>query len=256
MDVLLLDGFHAGTMLNITTPDQARFLEGTLSALPYKLVKPERVLILGEAGSIYLWLARLSSASSIVLVQPDENIRRVLETHPSHVTADPRITVVAAEPRAFLDTTKMKFDIIHLAAMEGFSPGSGGIAGLREDYLGTVEGFSRCLNALTPGGIVCVVRGIQDPARDNIKIAGTWIEALERNDAREPGKQVIMARDELAVATLVGRSPFLSDLVRELQAVCHRMSWDLDWFPGVKPQQTNKIHLLAGPEGTTVSWYL
>ena len=63
-----------------------------------------------------------------------------------------------------------------------------------------------------------------------------------------------MARDELAVATLVGRSPFLSDLVRELQAVCHRMSWDLDWFPGVKPQQTNKIHLLAGPEGTTVSW--
>ena len=163
MDVLLLDGFHAGTMLNITTPDQARFLEGTLSALPYKLVKPERVLILGEAGSIYLWLARLSSASSIVLVQPDENIRRVLETHPSHVTADPRITVVAAEPRAFLDTTKMKFDIIHLAAMEGFSPGSGGIAGLREDYLGTVEGFSRCLNALTPGGIVCVVRGFKTP---------------------------------------------------------------------------------------------
>ena len=255
MDVLLLDGFQVGTMLNIAAPDQARFLEGTLSALPYKLVKPERVLILGEAGSIYLWLARLSSATSIVLVQPDENIRRVLETHPSHVLADPRVTVVAAEPRAFLDKTKTKFDIIHLASMEGFPAGSGGIAGLREDYLGTVEGFSRCLNALTPGGIACVVRGIQDPARDNIKIAATWIEALERNDVKEPGKQIIMARDELAVATLVGRSPFSEDLVRKLQLVCHNMSWDLDWFPGVRPEQTNKIHLLAGPEGSRVSWY-
>ncbi len=139
--------------------------------------------------------------------------------------------------------------------MEGFSPGSGGIAGLREDYLGTVEGFSRCLNALTPGGIASVVRGIQDPARDNIKIAATWIEALERNEVKEPGKQIIMARDELAVATLVGESPFSADLVRELQLMCHNMSWDLDWFPGVRPEQTNKIHLLAGPEGSRVSWY-
>lgn len=255
MDALLLDGFQAGTMLDITTPEQARFLEGALSALPYKLVKPERVLILGEAGSIYLWLARSSSATSIVLVQPDENIRRVLEEHPSRVLADPRVTVVAAEPRAFLDKTTIKFDVIHLAAMEGFSPGSGGIAGLREDYLGTVEGFSRCLNALTPGGVTCVVRGIQDPARDNIKIAATWIEALERNKVKEPGKQIILARDELAVATLVGRAAFGVDLVRKLQRVCHNMSWDLDWFPGVRPELTNKIHVLEGPEGARVSWY-
>ena len=110
MDVVLVDGFQAGTMLDIKSPDQARFLEGTLSALPHKLVKPERVLILGEAGSIYLWLARLSSATSIVLVQPDENIRRVLETHPSHVLADPRVTVVRARGslRAYLDKTKTK----------------------------------------------------------------------------------------------------------------------------------------------------
>ena len=247
MDVVLVDGFQAGTMLDIKSPDQARFLEGTLSALPYKLVKPERILILGEAGSIYLWLARLSSATSIVLVQPDENIRRVLETHPSHVLADPRVTVVAAEPRAFLDKTKTKFDIIHLASMEGFSPGSGGIAGLREDYLGTVEGFGRCLNALTPGGIACVVHGIQDPARDNIKIAATWVEALESNDVKEPGKQIIMARDELAVATLVGRSPFSADLVRELQLVCRNMSWDLDWFPEVRPEQNQQDPLIGRP---------
>jgi hypothetical protein len=255
MDVILRDGFQVGTLLDIKSPDQARFLEGTLSALPYKLLKPERVLILGEAGSIYLWLARLSSAASIVLVQPDENVRRVLTTHPSKVMADPRITVVAAEPRAFLDKTKTRFDIIHLAAMEGFSPGSGGIAGLREDYLGTVEGFSRCLKALTPNGIACVVRGIQDPARDNIKLAGTWIEALERNDVKEPGKALMVARDELGLATLVGRVPFSADLVRRLLSVCRSMSWDLDWYPGVRPEQTNRIHLLDGPEGTRVSWY-
>ncbi|MBM3302887.1 MAG: hypothetical protein FJY85_23435, partial [Deltaproteobacteria bacterium] len=50
MDVLIRDGFHAGSILCIERPDQARFLEGTLSALPYKLVSPQEVLILGETG--------------------------------------------------------------------------------------------------------------------------------------------------------------------------------------------------------------
>ena len=52
-------------------------------------------------------------------------------------------------------------------------------------YRGRVQPLSECTDAGRNR-----LRGpwIQDPARDNIKIAGTWIEALERNDAREPGE--------------------------------------------------------------------
>ena len=180
MDLLLRDGFDIGSVLSISNQDEAQFLQGTLASLPYKLISPKRVLILGESSGIHVWLARMSQANSITVVQADENVTAALASHPSRVLDDPRIRVVTTEPRAFLDTTKDAFDIIHLASLEGFAAGSGGIGGLREDYLATVEGFGRCLDLLTPTGIVCVVRGIQDPPRDNIKIAATWIEATEK----------------------------------------------------------------------------
>jgi len=255
MDKLLRDGFHAGSILCVTNLNQVGFLRKALFALPYRLVRPRKVLILGDSGGIYIWLARLSRADSIVVVHPDRNVVRLLESHAHGVLKDPRIRVIVSEPRAFLDRTRMTFDIVHLARLEGFSPGSGGIGGLREDYLATTEGFARCLNVLTDQGIALVVRGIQEPARDNLKVAATWIEAMESNGVKNPGRRILTARDELSVATLAAGSPLKPSVIDRFRDTCHAMSWDTEWFPGVKPEQTNRFHILPGPQTTGVSWY-
>lgn len=255
MDLLVRDGFPAGSVISIQRPEEARFLRGSLSALPYELIHPERVLILGDASGIYVWLARMSSARSIVLVHPDANIIAVLKNHPSRVLEDPRVQVVLAEPRAFLDSTPTTFDIIHLAAMEGFAAGSAGIGGLREDYLATVQGFAACLRRLTPHGLGCVIRGIQDPARDNIKIPATWIEAMESLNLPDPGGRILMARDELNCVTLAGRSAVGAEVVAKFGETCRSMSWEQEWLPGVLAEDTNRIHVLPGPPGTKISWY-
>ena len=201
-----------------------------------------------------MWPARLSSAQSIVVVQPDPNIIKVLQSHRSRVLDDPRIRVVVTEPRAFLDTTRSDFDIIHLAGLEGFSPGSGGIGGLQEDYLATVEGFAQCLGSLSPTGMACVVRGIQDPARDNIKIPATWIEALEKRGVARPGDHLLITRDELSMATLVSASPVDNRVIRRFRDTCTEMNWDPEWFPGIRGDETNRVHVLPGPEGSSTSW--
>jgi len=255
MDVLLRDGFQIGSILSLSDPKEARFLDGTLSAVPYKLIVPKTVLILGDSSGIYVWLARLSSASSIVLVQPDPNVLRVLETHPSQVLRDPRVRVVVAEPRAFLDASSETFDIIHLSALEGFAAGSGGIGGLREDYLATVEGFRKCLHALTAAGMALVIRGVQEPERDNLKIAATWIEAMERQNIADPGACIMVMRDELSAAILAGRSPFSPEVVERFKQTCRSMSWDPEWFPAVREEDTNRVHVLPGPPGSKTSWY-
>ena len=126
MGMLLRDGFEIGSILSIPCEEQARFLEGTLAALPYKLIRPRKVLILGATGGFHIWLARLSQAESIVVVQSDRNIAQVLRTHGSHVLDDPRVQVIHAEPRAYLDTTSETFDLIHLAAFGGVSRGERG----------------------------------------------------------------------------------------------------------------------------------
>jgi len=255
MDSIMRDGFPAGSVLSIRKAGEAEFLSGTLAALPYKLIKPKRVLILGETGGIYVWLARLSQAESIVVVQPDRNVIRVLQEHHSRVLADPRIRVVVAEPRAFLDSNHDHFDIIQLSALEGFSPGSGGIGGLREDYLATVEGFQKCLDSLSPGGTATVVRGIQDPERDNIKMAATWIQASERNGVHDPERYILVARDELSVATLAWRSPVNRAVIEEFRRTCRDFSWETEWLPGIQPELTNRLHVLPGPPDSSVSWY-
>jgi hypothetical protein len=255
MRMLLRDGFEIGSLLSISRIEQALFLESTLAALPYKLIEPKRVLVLGATDGHYIWLARLSRAESIVVVQPDANIAEVLRRYGSNVLDDPRIHLVQAEPRAYLDSTSETFDVVHLAAMEGFLAGSGGIGSLREDYLGTVEGFAACLCVLSDRGLVSVVRGIQEPERDNIKIAATWIAALEKDGVKRPGDCMLISRDELAVSTLASRSPVSRRMVGNFREVARVMSWEAEWFPGVSPEETNRIHVLPGPEGTSVSWY-
>jgi hypothetical protein len=255
MSMLLRDGFEIGSILSITGVSQARFLQATLSALPYRLVRPSRVLILGETGGVYVWLARQSSAQDIVVVQPDRRIFRLLERFGGGVLEDRRVKTVVSEPRAFLDSTDLTFDIIHLPALEGFAAGSGGIGGLREDYLATTEGFGRILNALTPSGVACVVRGIQDPERDNFKLAATCVEALEARGALHPLDHMLLARDELSVAALVGRSSFNGGAVEAFRNAAGELSWEADWFPGAGPEETNRVHVLPGPAGQSVSWY-
>jgi hypothetical protein len=255
MDLILRDGFQIGSILRIRDLGEAKFLQSTLFALPYKLVQPATVLVLGDAGGMHIWLARLSSARVIVVVQPDPNVLRILRSDAGRVLDDPRIRVVATESRSFLDKNTDTFDIIQLAALEGFSAGSSGIGGLREDYLATVQGFAKCFDALAPDGMTCVVRGIQDPERDNIRIAATWIEAMETRHISDPGNRILIARDELALATLAGRSAFRRSEVEQFREVCRSGSYDVEWLPGVRGEQTNRIHVLPGPEGATVSWY-
>jgi len=255
MDMVLRDGFQVGALPLIDSPEQARFLNSTLAALPYKLLQPERVLILGDSGGTSVWLARMSAARSIVFVHPDANAVTLLREHRSKVLDDPRISVVIADPRAFLDSTTQTFQLIHLAALEGFAAGSSGIGGLREDYLSTVEGFGRCLDALAAGGLAITVRGIQDPPRDNIKIVGTWIEALELRGISTPGRCLLMARDELGFATLAGNAAIDPATTARFIEACNAMSWEAEWFPGVKREQTNRVHVLPGPAGEKISWF-
>jgi hypothetical protein len=255
MSMLLRDGFEIGSVLSITEVSEARFLESTLSALPYHIVRPRRVLILGETGGVYTWLARRSSAEEIVVVQPDRNILDLLQQHGRGLLEDPRVRTVVSEPRAFLDGSPLRFDIIHVPALEGFAAGSGGIGGLREDYLATTEGFGKILHALTPSGVACVTRGIQDPERDNLKIVATWIEVLEANGLPRPTDHLLLARDELSLATLVSATSFDRNAVEAFRRVIRDMSWEADWFPNAKPEDTNRVHVLPGPPDETVSWY-
>ena len=257
MASIVVDGHRAGSLLRIEGADQGEALDGTLMALPYALVSPNpRVLLLDEAGGGNIWLARRNGAASVEVAQSNRVLLGLLagplENEGGAVFNLPEVTLHPLEPRAFIEGTEDRFDLIQLAGMESWSAAAGGLEGLNRDHLMTVEGVATALRKLSPDGILHVSRGIQLPPRDNAKIAATIVAALERSGiARSawPGAHVAMVRDFLGVCTMVRPRPWREGEVRRLRDLCAERNLTLVYFDGITAGELNRPDELPGPPG-------
>jgi hypothetical protein len=165
------------------------------------------------------------------------------------------VTTFITEPRHFVEHSEDSYDLIHLSAMESWAVETGGVAGLHQNHLMTVEGMASCLRRLRPGGILSVCRGIQLPPRDNLKVLGTLIEGLRRLGAENPGAHIVVVRDFLAVCTLVRRTPWDINDILGLRAAIARRQLTPVYYPGIQPGVLNLPDRLPGPPGEPGDWY-
>ena len=257
MASIVVDGHRAGSLLRIDGTDQAEALDGTLMALPYGLAPTRpRVLLLDEVGGGNIWLARRNGAAAVDVVQSN----RVLTALFSGPLADeggavfnlPGVALHSVEPRAFLEGTEEAFDLIQLSGMESWSAAAGGLEGLNQDHLMTVEGMEAALRRLSPDGILHVSRGIQLPPRDNAKIAATVIAALRQSGIARParsGAHMAVVRDFLGVITMVRPRPWRADEIRRLRDLCAAKNLTPVYFEGISAEELNRPDELPGPPG-------
>ena len=257
MASIVVDGHRAGSLLRIGSTDQAEALDGTLMALPYGLAPTRpRVLLLDEVGGGNIWLARRNGAAAVDVVHSN----RVLTALFSGPLADeggavfnlPGVALHSVEPRAFLEGTEEAFDLIQLSGMESWSAAAGGLEGLNQDHLMTVDGMEAALRRLSPDGILHVSRGIQLPPRDNAKIAATVIAALEQSGIAHParsGAHMAVVRDFLGVITMVRPRPWRADEIRRLRELCAAKNLTPVYFEGITAGELNRPDELPGPPG-------
>lgn len=257
MASIVVDGHRAGSLLRIDGADEAEVLDGTLMALPYGLVPPgPRVLLLDEAGGGNIWLARRNGAESVDVARSNRVLLDLLagrsgplEREGGAVFNLPGVTLHPVEPRAFLEGTEEAFDLVQLSGMESWSAAAGGLEGLNQDHLMTVEGMAAALRRLTPDGMLHVSRGIQLPPRDNAKIAATMIAALEQSGIAGPGAHIAMVRDFLGVCTMVRPRPWREDEIRRLRDLCAERNLTPVFFAGITAGELNRPDELPGPPG-------
>lgn len=269
MASIVVDGHRAGSLLRIDRPEQAEALDGTLMALPYGLVSSSpRVLLLDEVGGGNIWLARRHGAAAVDVVQSNRVLSDLLagplKDDGGMVFDLPGVALHPVESRAFLEGTQDTFDLIQLAGMESWSAAAGGLEGLNQDHLMTVEGVAAALRRLSPDGILHVSRGIQLPPRDNAKIAATVIAALEKSgialSARSglasgaagparPGAHIAMVRDFLGVCTMVRPRPWREREIRRLRELAADRNLTLVYYEGITAAELNRPDELPGPSG-------
>ncbi len=241
---MVIDGGVNLPVFLIDAPEQAGILDYTPMILPYRLVQPATALLLGENSGTNVWLARRSRVGAITLVNPDRQIGKLMRRPavaglPALLSEDDT-TVITNAPRAFLERTSQRFDLIQLCDLEAMTAGSQGLSALTENFLVTTEGVARCLERLTDRGLLCVTRGVQMPPRDNIKLLATMVEALGRNGATEPGQHLIQVRNYLAACTMASRQPLRAERIDQLRQECERLGFDVVWYPGIRQEETNK----------------
>jgi spermidine synthase len=255
ISVLVADGHLAGSVLNVSSPLDAEVMDGALMAFPYAFVgERPRVALLGETGGANAWLAVRRGASVVHFVQPDANIvallRMSLQDLGGEVIDRPEVRVHIAEPRHFIEHADQQFDLIQLVGLESSAAGSGGVGGLGQDHLVTVQGISACLDRLGPEGVLAVSRGIQTPPRDNVKLLATFVEALRSRGLDSPREHILIVRDYLAVCTVVKASPLTpADLVRA-EALCRVKQLTPIWIEGMAQSRLNQPDALdPAPDG-------
>lgn len=257
---LVTDGHRAGSVLRIADPADAAVMEQTLMAFGYAAA-PTRphVLLLGETGGANVWLALRRGAARIDVVQPDARLlslmRGPLASLGGAVLDRPGVRTVAAQPRHFVDNADGRFDVIQLAGLQSSAAGSGGMGGLGQDHLITIQGIASCLRLLADDGVLFVCRGIQTPARDNLKLLATFIAAMREIGVTTPERHLVIVRDFQAVCTLVKASPWTTGQIDRIRRSCIQRNLTPVWFQGIRPDELNRPDVLPGPPAGDGDWY-
>lgn len=255
---LMLDGQLTGAIFSIDDPEEAGIMDFTPQSLPYRLLEAPHVLLLGETGGVNVWLAKRMGAEKITVVQNNPQladlIKNDLADMGGSIYRDEQVEVIVQNPRLFLEQTDHTFDLIQLVQGEVLTTGSGGLQGLSEDYLLTVESIAQARDRLSPDGMISITREVQSPPRDNLKIFSIFRDAVEQYSTDQPEEHLFVSRNYLAVNTLLTKSPISTEWSERFVGEARQLQLDREYYPGIVSEEIDQINIIDGPDDANYSY--
>ena len=150
------------------------------------------------------------------------------------------VAIHIAEARAFVENQPAFYDLIQLALLDSWGASAAGSYALGENYLYTVEGLKTFLDKLAPGGYLSVTLGTKVPPRDTLKLLATAIEALKKLGVQSPEEQLIVLRSWQKSTLLVKNGLITDREITRTLSFCEKRSFDPVYFPGIRPEQSNR----------------
>jgi SAM-dependent methyltransferase len=224
------------------------YLDYVTFAAPYHLVSAPRVLVLGAGTGTEVLQARFHGASSIDAVELMPDVVRMVQVEfgafSGRPYSHPGVRLHVGEARGFVAATDATYDVLQIALMDAFGAASAGLYALSESYLYTVESLQAYLRRLAPGGVLSITRWVSLPPRGTLKLLGMAAVALERDGVADPGARIALLRSWNTATLLVKNGPFTPADIARVQAFCRERSFDLEWYPGIRPEEANRFNRL------------
>ncbi|MBE9536509.1 MAG: SAM-dependent methyltransferase [Proteobacteria bacterium] len=227
------------------------YLDQTSSALPYHLMKPQKVLILGAGGGSEVLQANYHGVEHIDAVELNPQIVGLVSNEYNDFSGNlyrsKNVDVHVAEARGFVSASKESYDLIQLAMLDSFGASAAGLYSLSENYLYTVQAMQEYLDHLSPGGLLAISRWIKLPPRDSLKLFATTVEALRRSGIKDPDKRLVMIRGWQTSTLLIKNGHFAGKEIEGLKRFCKERSFDVVYYQGIKEDEANLYNILAKP---------
>ncbi|MDJ0851482.1 MAG: hypothetical protein QNK04_24160 [Myxococcota bacterium] len=229
-----------------------------------------RVLIIGAAGGHEIVTALRYDMGEIVAVELNPVTVSLLTDHFADYSGrlgdDPRVRLVNAEGRAFIERETESFDLVWFVAPDSYSAlnaASSGAFVLSESYLYTVEMIEVALERLGPDGLLCVQFGeVSFDAKPNrtVRYLATAREAMARLGIDDFASHVLVGRAPGIFTTatvLLKREPFAPEQVERFRAATEAIEGGelVHPAPGGGPQ-AHPVQAVVGLDDDTLARWL
>lgn len=229
---MALDGEIVGVVIDRKELKQCDFLSYIPSALPYLLIQPKNVVIIGARNSIDLWQPSYFGASRVSIAEHDASVVKALESQRESL-GPMQIPVFFGSGRNLLRNLPQDLGLI-LLSRTGFFPT--GNFGLQEDYDLTVEAISTYMKQLQGNGILFIQMFLSPPPRIELRLARNIKAALKKTGTQEPEKSLLIYRSWDTINFLVKKDGFSEADFSKVSQFLESRQFDL-LYPDVVGQE-------------------
>jgi hypothetical protein len=216
------------------------FLGALPSGLVYHLAGKQDVLIIEPRAGLAVLAARKFGAKNIFAADSNPLVIRAVRdyyrAHGSHLYEEKTWTGLG---RTWLAASGREFDVIDLSLM---GPSPSALFGFAEDYRFTVEAFTHYLAHLKNDGFLSLNLYIIPPPRTELRLLATLAGSAEMSGVRDISRQVAAIRSWDTLTLLVKKSELTTEDIRRIKTFAREKRFDLVYYPGIKPEESN-VHI-------------
>jgi SAM-dependent methyltransferase len=251
---LYVDGSGPVQFMRKLSKSEEAFLEYLPMAAPYAVRRPDDVLLIHAGGGIGAFTALHYGAAHVTAAEPNPDMIALLTAVPAvtnfngRLFSDPRVRLVAAEPRAFTAVTSERFDLAEISLIDSVGLNDDGGYTVTENFTYTVEAMDDYFHALKKGGLLSItVWNKLSPPRNVLRLLTTVYRALLRAGAARPGNRMYVFDDIYKTATILVKNgaDFTPAEIEKLDAFTRSRSFEVCYKPGIAERHVDFSAVLA-----------
>ena len=233
-----VDGGDIHAITDAGDPPRMKFIDHLPSALPYVLGHPRDVLVLEPKGGLALHLAIRSGAKYILSVGSNPLLQEIVNER-GRITPPPGVYLqnMTGLGRSRIAQLDRNFDVISTSLLGSLLPGA---YGLSEDYGATIDAFRAYLERLAPGGVLSLDLYLLPPARSELRLLATVLQAAEEAGITNGASNIAVVRSWDTVTILFKNSALTSSDIGAIRRFCEKNRFDTVYYPGMRPGEGNR----------------